>query len=126
MPILSDRESAALGYVRRVSESPAGDLTEQDIGVLCNAGWDDGEILEINRVTAYFIYASRTVLGLGVNTAGDVLGLSPSGDGKQWQHQEKPFDFLGARWPKPTPAGSLQEAMTLPVSILCARHPRLG
>ena len=41
------------------------------------AGMDDGQILEINQVVAYFAYANRTVLGLGVTTQGDVLGQSP-------------------------------------------------
>ena len=54
-----------------------------------NAGFDDGEILEINQVTAYFSYANRTVLGLGCSTDGDVLGLSPnnSEDPNDWGHK---------------------------------------
>ena len=53
------------------------------------SGSSDGEILEINQVTAYFNYANRTVLGLGVNTDSDILGLSPgdSADSTNWQHQ---------------------------------------
>ena len=52
------------------------------------AGLDDGEILEINQVTAYFSYANRTVLGLGVATDGDIIGLSPgdSSDPDNWSH----------------------------------------
>ncbi len=52
------------------------------------AGYDDGEILEINQVTAYFAYANRTVLGLGCSTDGDILGLSPnqSDDPGNWSH----------------------------------------
>lgn len=42
------------------------------------AGLSDGEILEVNEVTAYFAYANRTASGLGVSTLGDVLGLSPA------------------------------------------------
>ena len=55
---------------------------------LRDAGFDDGEILEINQVTAYFAYANRTVLGLGINTAGDIIGLSPgdSSDPDNWSH----------------------------------------
>ncbi|MFX4219488.1 MAG: hypothetical protein ACMVO3_00070 [Thalassobaculum sp.] len=30
-----------------------------------SAGWDNGEILEINQVEAYFAYANRTVLASG-------------------------------------------------------------
>jgi len=45
--------------------------------------------LEINQVTAYFCYANRTVLGLGVNTEGDIIGLSPnnSDDPEDWGHK---------------------------------------
>jgi uncharacterized protein YciW len=54
-----------------------------------NAGFDDGQILEINQVVAYFAYANRTVLGLGINTDGDVLGLSPnnSDNPNDWNHK---------------------------------------
>jgi uncharacterized protein YciW len=55
---------------------------------LRSAGFDDGEILEVNQVVSYFAYANRMVLGLGVNTGGDVLGLSPSsGDSSDWSHR---------------------------------------
>ena len=59
-----------------------------DVDALRTAGLDDGEILEVNQVTSYFAYANRTVLGLGVDTQGDVLGLSPgdSGDPNNWSH----------------------------------------
>jgi len=55
---------------------------------LRQAGFSDGEILEINQVTAYFNYANRTVLGLGCSTMGDVIGLSPnnSDDPDDWNH----------------------------------------
>jgi uncharacterized protein YciW len=63
-------------------------VTENDITALREAGLDDGEILEINQVSAYFGYANRTVLGLGVGTAGDIIGLSPgdSQDPDNWSH----------------------------------------
>ena len=53
------------------------------------AGLDDGCVLEINQVVAYFNYANRTVLGLGVTTTGDVLGLSPNSaaDPGDWSHR---------------------------------------
>ena len=67
----------------------AADLSASDIDKLREAGFDDGEILEINQVTAYFAYANRTVLGLGVSTDGDIIGLSPgdSSDPDNWCHQ---------------------------------------
>ncbi len=81
------RELAALDYTRRLTESP-GSISEVDIETLRAAGFEDGEILEINQVAAYFAYANRTVLGLGVTTDGDDLGTAPpeSDDVTQWQH----------------------------------------
>ncbi|MCP5054778.1 MAG: peroxidase-related enzyme [bacterium] len=86
--VFDEKESAALEYVRQLTKKPA-EIRQPDIQTLRDAGWEDGQILEINQVTAYFNYANRTVLGLGVNTEGDILGLSPndSGDLNNWQHK---------------------------------------
>lgn len=83
----SGRELAALRYARKLTMQPA-EVREQDILDLREVGFEDGEILEINQVTAYFGYANRTVLGLGVSTDGDILGLSPgdSSDAGNWSH----------------------------------------
>ena len=63
-------------------------VTEDMVEALRDRGYDDGEILEINQVSAYFSYANRTVLGLGCSTEGDILGLSPnkSDDPDDWSH----------------------------------------
>jgi len=45
-------------------------MEESDIKNLRDAGFSDGEILEINQVVSYFNYANRTVLGLGVQLEG--------------------------------------------------------
>jgi uncharacterized peroxidase-related enzyme len=84
---LEPREAAILRYAERLTLAPA-EVLEADIEALRATGLDDGEILEVNQVVAYFAYANRTVLGLGVTTNGDVLGLSPadSGDEGGWQH----------------------------------------
>lgn len=58
-------QCAALAYVERLTAVPA-QIAQPDIEALRAAGWSDGEILEINQVAAYFAYANRTVLGLGV------------------------------------------------------------
>jgi alkylhydroperoxidase family enzyme len=73
------KDLAGLNYTYKLTISP-GEMTEQDVKDLRISGFDDGEILEINQVTGYFSYANRTVLGLGINTDGDTLGLSPSSD----------------------------------------------
>ena len=65
-------EQAALAYARRLTLDPGG-IGPQDIDALRAAGLKDGQILEINQVAAYFAYANRTVTGLGVDTAGEVL-----------------------------------------------------
>lgn len=85
---LSEAEKAAMKYARLLTKAPAT-LTETDIRGLRDAGWDDGQILEINQVCAYFAYANRTVLGLGCSTDGDVIGLSPnnSDDPDDWGHR---------------------------------------
>lgn len=82
-----DKELAGLEYVAQLTQRPT-DLNEENIERLRSAGFDDGEILEINQVAAYFAYANRTVLGLGINTEGDQIGLSP-GDSENpdnWSH----------------------------------------
>lgn len=81
------RLDAILAYARQLTATPAA-IDEAAIERLRTAGLDDGEILEVNQVTSYFAYANRTVLGLGVTTQGDVLGLSPndSNDPENWRH----------------------------------------
>jgi len=80
-------ELAGLQYAGKLTLA-AEALTKNDIESLRKAGLNDGQILEINQVTAYFSYANRTVLGLGVGTAGDIIGLSPgdSQDPDNWSH----------------------------------------
>jgi len=84
---LAARDMAALDYAALLTRTP-GAVGEAHIQALRAAGFDDGEILEINQVTAYFGYANRTVLGLGITTDGDELGLSPgdSDDPENWGH----------------------------------------
>jgi uncharacterized peroxidase-related enzyme len=72
---LGVREHAALRYAQLLTQAPA-DMVQIDVEALRMAGWSDGEILEINQVTAYFSYANRTVLGLGCSATGDVIGFS--------------------------------------------------
>ena len=74
-------------YVAKLTNEPST-IDLSDIDELRQAGFDDGEILEINQVSAYFAYANRTVLGLGVDTNGDIIGLSPgdSDDTTNWSH----------------------------------------
>ena len=85
---LRGKHLAGLGYARKLTADPAALWMKADVEELRRAGFDDGEILELNQVTAYFSYANRTVLGLGVNTEGDIIGLSPgdNSDAANWTH----------------------------------------
>ena len=82
------RDLAALHYAEALTLNPAG-VSEVSVADLRAAGLTDGEILEVNQVVAYFAYANRTVLGLGVDAEGENLGLSPSaaGDPEDWGHR---------------------------------------
>ncbi|MGR3614951.1 MAG: carboxymuconolactone decarboxylase family protein [Paracoccaceae bacterium] len=64
---------AALVYAEKLTCGP-GKMEVQDVAQLRQAGWDDGEILEINQIICYFNYVNRLLNGLGVSTAGDVVG----------------------------------------------------
>lgn len=78
---------AGLNYSKALTMDPSS-LKKTTIETLQKLGFVDGEILEINQVASYFNYANRTVLGLGVHSEGDILGLSPnnSNDPDNWKH----------------------------------------
>jgi uncharacterized peroxidase-related enzyme len=85
--VFDAREKAALNYARQLTTNP-GSISEAAVTVLRDAGCSDSEILEINQVTAYFAYANRTVLGLGVSHEDEELGQSPSSDNPEnWGHK---------------------------------------
>ena len=78
----------ALNYSKLLTKD-ASAVSKSDIEELTEVEFTQGEILEINQVTAYFNYANRTVLGLGVNVTGNRLGLSPNNDSEEsnWTHK---------------------------------------
>jgi uncharacterized peroxidase-related enzyme len=82
------RQLAILAYARALTLAPV-EVDEGMVTAMRDAGLDDGQILEVNQVVAYFAYANRTVLGLGVTTEGDTLGLSPNAadDPDDWGHR---------------------------------------
>lgn len=84
---LSEAQKCAMSYAEILTRDPAT-LYKSNIDSLRKVGFGDGEILEINQVSAYFSYANRTVLGLGCSTEGDLLGLSPgnSDNPDDWNH----------------------------------------
>ena len=66
-------ELALLRYAEKLTLQP-GDMEKADVDALKEAGVDDGEILEANQIIGYFNYVNRCLNGLGVSTAGDVVG----------------------------------------------------
>ena len=82
-----DHFADGMQYAQKLTQAH-DTITETDIIDLRSSGFSDGEILEINQVTSYFCYVNRMVVGLGVNTDGDIIGLSPnnSDDPKNWSH----------------------------------------
>ncbi len=76
-----------INYAKKLTLS-LSKVNKNDLKQLKQDGFTDGEILEINQVTSYFNYVNRSVLGLGVDTKGDIVGLSPkeNDDPENWEH----------------------------------------
>ena len=73
------KELALLRYAAKLT-TDVGAMEKSDFDGLKAAGCDDGEILEVNQVCAYFNYSNRLLNGLGATTDGDVVGYY-KGDG---------------------------------------------
>lgn len=67
------KELELLRYAAKLTTDVAK-MVKADIDALHTAGCNDGEILEVNQVCAYFNYSNRLLNGLGVTTQGDVIG----------------------------------------------------
>ena len=85
--VFESKELATMNYAVKLTTNPQN-ISPEDIEKLRINNVDDGEILEINQVAAYFAYANRMVLGLGINKSGDIIGLSPNDgdDENNWSH----------------------------------------
>jgi len=79
--------SAGVNYAKKLTLA-LRTVDKNDVEQLKQVGFTDGEILEINQVTSYFNYVNRSVLGLGVDTKGDIIGLSPkeNDNPENWEH----------------------------------------
>lgn len=85
-PGITARTRAMLDYAGKLTRTPAS-MVAGDLDPLRAVGLDDGAILELNQVAAYFAYANRTVLGLGVSPEGETLGLHPPDGGESLAHE---------------------------------------
>lgn len=68
----SFQDASLFNYAKKLTLHPFA-VSEIDLNKIREAGFDDGAILEINQVVAYFNYANRTALGLGVSLEKDTL-----------------------------------------------------
>ncbi|MEM7438641.1 MAG: peroxidase-related enzyme [Pseudomonadota bacterium] len=73
------KELALLRYAAKLT-TDVGKMVKSDFEVLKIAGCDDGEILEVNQVCAYFNYSNRLLNGLGCTTDGDTIGYYKGDD----------------------------------------------
>ncbi len=83
---LTDRERALCIYATKLTKTPA-EMQASDLTPLRMVGLDDAGILDLNQIVAYFAYANRTVLGLGVSTSGELLGLHPDENEEGFKHK---------------------------------------
>jgi len=82
---LTDRERAMVRYAIALTSTPSA-MSREHVDALRRAGLDDASVLDVNQVAAYFAYANRTVLGLGVSIEGEPLGLHPEEGGEDLGH----------------------------------------
>ena len=73
------KKLALLRYAGKLT-SQVGRMVKSDFEALKIAGCEDGEILEVNQVCAYFNYSNRLLNGLGCTTDGDVIGYYKGDD----------------------------------------------
>ncbi len=85
--VFDKSEICLFDYAKKLTLNPSS-VSKADFEKMQTAGFDDGEILEANQVIAYFNYANRTVLGLGVELEDEDIGFSPNDndDEENWGH----------------------------------------
>jgi len=66
-------ELATLRYAEKLTLEPGG-MHISDVEAMRDCGLDDGEILEVNQICAYFAYANRLLNGLGVSLGSQTVG----------------------------------------------------
>jgi uncharacterized peroxidase-related enzyme len=68
------REAELLAFAEKLTREP-GAIREDDVEQLRRAGLDDRAILDACNAIAYFNYANRMTLGLGLSPASTVSGV---------------------------------------------------
>lgn len=77
--VFDGSELELMRYAHKLTLTP-GNMVEDDIKRLKNAGLDDGQILEANQIVGYFNYVNRLLNGLGVTTENDTVGYYASSE----------------------------------------------
>jgi uncharacterized peroxidase-related enzyme len=62
---LDEKDTAMLEYAEKMTLRPS-EITEKDVQKLRDAGWTDGEILDIAALTSYRNFITRMADALGV------------------------------------------------------------
>ncbi len=85
--VFDTKQMAGAEYARKLTLEHTT-ITKEYIQTLRDRGFNDGEILEVNQVVSYFNYVNRMVVGLGVDTVDDIIGLSPNNNDEadNWSH----------------------------------------
>ena len=73
----NEKEIAILHYSKKLT-CDVGNLKKVDVIKLKQAECNDGQILDVNQVIAYFNYSNRVLNGLGVSLDGDKIGYYSS------------------------------------------------
>jgi uncharacterized peroxidase-related enzyme len=81
-----EQEKTLFDYAEKLTVSP-GQMRESDVEAMKAAGYDDGEILEVNQIICYFNYVNRSLNGLGVTSDNDTIGYYS--DTESEQHQDE-------------------------------------
>jgi len=71
--VFSGKELALFKYAAKLT-TDVSCMQKPDVDALRAQGCNDGEILEVNQVVAYFNYSNRLLNGLGITTEGDAVG----------------------------------------------------
>ncbi|MFT6336066.1 MAG: putative peroxidase-related enzyme [Halioglobus sp.] len=86
--VFDEKQMAGVEYAKKLTLDHTS-INREYIQTLRDRGFDDGEILEVNQVVSYFNYVNRMVVGLGVDTVDDIIGLSPNNneESDNWNHK---------------------------------------
>ena len=68
------RDVATLAFARKLCMTPDR-MRREDVAILREHGWSDGEVLEVVQVVAMFSYFTRVINALGISLDGERLGF---------------------------------------------------